>query len=553
MLAGLFALASYGWCELTPDQIVLVVNRNSPASIALGREYAVARNIPDGHTVELDLPVAEELDFNTYETRVVPPLRKFLRDGNLDHSTTCLVTFWGVPFRISAHVLNVSERKELDNLTSILADTTRQIVPAVSDLESELQSLKPEFKAASGETLSLLTARLSAVLSQLTPIVAKMPDSATRTAANEKMLAALRLLGGNDAMAAEYSAALMANASATRDAAPWEAAIQTALQTKATLGQLEEQRFDPAARAKMLIVARDELGLMGYAQLVQAQHDYLNPDQSTSALDNELSLLWWPLYGRSSAVPNALNWHFRPARVLTLMVMRLDAPAARVVSDMIHTSVQVEKTGLDGVVAIDARGIGPIDANGKPDGYGEYDQMLRDLAATLKAHSRLEVVLDNTPELFHPHQVKSVAVYCGWYSLRNYIPGCDFVPGAVGVHIASLEMVGLHPISERGWVHGLLNDGVVATMGAVDEPYLQAFPHPDEFFELLLTGKLTLAEVYWKTTPMASWMISAIGDPLYRPFAARPALDIADLPGNLRHALDSAATTQPSHSESASQ
>jgi hypothetical protein len=106
-------------------------------------------------------------------------------------------------------------------------------------------------------------------------------------------------------------------------------------------------------------------------------------------------------------------------------------------------------------------------------------------------------------------------------------------------------MVGLHPVSERGWVHGLLNDGVVATMGAVDEPFLQAFPHPDEFFELLLTGKLTLAEVYWKTTPMASWMLSMIGDPLYRPFAAHPALDVADLPGDLRRAITPTATTQP--------
>ena len=49
-------------------------------------------------------------------------------------------------------------------------------------------------------------------------------------------------------------------------------------------------------------------------------------------------------------------------------------------------------------------------------------------------------------------------------------------------------------------MRGLLIDGVVGTLGPVAEPYLQSFPTADEFFPLLLTGKLTLAEVYWRTT-----------------------------------------------------
>jgi hypothetical protein len=69
-----------------------------------------------------------------------------------------------------------------------------------------------------------------------------------------------------------------------------------------------------------------------------------------------------------------------------------------------------------------------------------------------------------------------------------------------------------------------LNDGIASTLGAVAEPYLSSMPSPDEFFPLLLTGKLTLAEVYWKTTPMTSWMVSFIGDPLYVPFKVNPQL-----------------------------
>jgi hypothetical protein len=81
----------------------------------------------------------------------------------------------------------------------------------------------------------------------------------------------------------------------------------------------------------------------------------------------------------------------------------------------------------------------------------------------------------------------------------------------------------------------------------VAEPYLQSFPKADEFFPLLLTGKPTLAEVYWLSTPMVSWMNACIGDPLYRPYKVNPPLDAKDLPENLRAVFVRAqrATTGP--------
>jgi hypothetical protein len=79
----------------------------------------------------------------------------------------------------------------------------------------------------------------------------------------------------------------------------------------------------------------------------------------------------------------------------------------------------------------------------------------------------------------------------------------------------------------------MLEEGVCATVGPVAEPYLTAFPPPDEFFPLLLTGKWTLAECYYRATPYLSWMMTLIGDPLYRPFKNNPALRVEDLPTGL--------------------
>ena len=145
----------------------------------------------------------------------------------------------------------------------------------------------------------------------------------------------------------------------------------------------------------------------------------------------------------------------------------------------------------------------------------------------------MPVVLDDAEPVFAKGAVKDVAIYCGWYSLRNYVPGMQFNPGAVGYHIASSELVALHHPQEKGWVHGLMTDGVVGTLGPVAEPYLHSFPAADEFFPLLLTGKLTLAEVYWLSNPLASWMNTCIGDPLYRPYAKNAPLAVEDLPRGL--------------------
>jgi uncharacterized protein (TIGR03790 family) len=276
--------------------------------------------------------------------------------------------------------------------------------------------------------------------------------------------------------------------------------------------------------------------MVGLIRVLDSQIDYLTTAQTGAATDNELALLWWDSYPRQRWIDNPLAWSFNGRAPPAVMVMRLDGPDPKIVEQMMRTSVKVEQTGLQGIIAIDARGKPPIDDKGNLDPFGEFDETLRHLAEVVRLKTNMKIRLDDQELVFPPHSVKNVALYCGWYSVQNYIPGCDFNAGAVGYHVASFELLTLHTPSSR-WVRGLLNDGVVATLGPVAEPYLAAFPKPDEFFPLLLTGKLTLAEVYWKTTPMASWMICFIGDPLYTPYKLHPEMKVEDLPPGLRRAF----------------
>ena len=88
----------------------------------------------------------------------------------------------------------------------------------------------------------------------------------------------------------------------------------------------------------------------------------------------------------------------------------------------------------------------------------------------------------------------------------------------------SAAMIELAGVAKGFGRKRVLEEGVAATLGPVAEPYLFSFPLPDQFFPLLMTGKLTLLEAYFLTVPQVSWMQILIGDPLYQPFKHHPAI-----------------------------
>ncbi|HQY88435.1 MAG TPA: TIGR03790 family protein, partial [Tepidisphaeraceae bacterium] len=209
-------------------------------------------------------------------------------------------------------------------------------------------------------------------------------------------------------------------------------------------------------------------------------------------------------------------------------------PSPQIVKRMIDQPFAVEQEGLSGPMVLDARGLDASGANGGVGSYAWYDQSIRNLEVMLKKAGQTDVTFDNAEPLLPNGTGKETAIYVGWYALRRHAPTCAFRPGAIGIHIASLELNWMRDPNDGSWCRGLLLDGADVTLGAINEPYLIAFPPADEFFPLLMTGKFTLADVYWITNPMMSWKVSLLGDPLYRPYASKPLIEASALPERLR-------------------
>jgi uncharacterized protein (TIGR03790 family) len=251
---------------------------------------------------------------------------------------------------------------------------------------------------------------------------------------------------------------------------------------------------------------------------------------NAAAVDSELALL--PVFGlpKGGYVPNIFfddqmsgikRVGPESARNLVL-VTRLDGPQPSDVRRMIDDTLNAEKNRLAGLAVIDSRGLTDV-----KNGYTSGDIWLRS-ARDLLVKDGWDVKFDDKPEVLPATDpCNQVALYLGWYhdgAIGPWItPPNRFVPGAIAYHLHSFSATTVRSATV-GWVGPLIAHGADATMGMVYEPYLALTPHEDIFTRRLLEGDY-FAEAAYASERGLSWMLTVVGDPLYRPF--RQPLDSA--------------------------
>jgi len=277
-------------------------------------------------------------------------------------------------------------------------------------------------------------------------------------------------------------------------------AIEEQLNTTASLEPVKRQKLQGALTRVKSKIRRFKITL-----------------DKNASFDSELSLVKQETYGLNSWQPNPFYLGFKNQspkipKSNVMMTSRLDAASAKIVRRIIDDSIEAERDGISGTAYFDARWKDP--GKKKLSGYAFYD---RSIHAAAQFHSKiLPVVLNDTQDLFQPGDCPNAALYCGWYSLAKYIDAFQWTKGSVGYHIASSEAATLKGKNSQVWCKKMLDNGIAATIGPTGEPYVQAFPVPEIFFNFLTEGYLTLAESYMVSLPFLSWKMVLIGDPLYR-------------------------------------
>jgi uncharacterized protein (TIGR03790 family) len=249
-----------------------------------------------------------------------------------------------------------------------------------------------------------------------------------------------------------------------------------------------------------------------------------------AAVDSELALL--PVFGlpKGGFVPNIffddqVSGIKRVGPELArnmVLVTRLDGPKVSDVRRMIDDTIYAEKNRLAGLAVVDSRGFTDV-----KDGYTCGDIWLRSARDSLVQDGWIMRFDDKPAVLPGTDPCNQVALYLGWYhdmAIGPWITPPDrFVRGAIAYHLHSFSASTVR--SETAcWVGPLIAHGAAATMGMVFEPYLALTPHEDIFTRRLLQGDY-FAEAAYASERGLSWMLTVVGDPLYRPF--REPLDSA--------------------------
>lgn len=514
--------------------------------MGLARYYCRQRGVPVENLIEVDVPPGEVLEREQWRWAVRPEIREWLTKNDPERKLRCLVTTWGIPLKITPGepAERAADYKSyLKEERATRAARLLQVAQALERLGGNSGELAEAFASlpesgGSNSDLEQLKKRLEAALVGAQKRINNLPPDQRRQA--EAPLQRLATAAGGARVLLQGMNKRIQASQADGSELPPQVMQQFNV-LRGRSGAFTELRLLLDSRPPSF--ERDEItlrmleqtgGLLGTIDWLDKQIRVASQGQTGASFDSELSLVLWPDgYELLRWQPNYLRAMYDNSKLRTpfptLMVSRLDGPSLKTAKRLIDDAIAVEKAGgLEGKVYLDARGLTTLD--GPPHEPGSYPDYDRALMVTAKGISgmksqddtpRFDVTLNELPELFAPGQCPDTALYCGWYSLAKYVDAFDFNQGAVAYHLASSEAVTLKEIDSQCWCKKLLEDGVCATIGPVNEPYLLAFPRPNEFFALLIQGQLSLAEVYYRTKPFNSWQMTLIGDPLYRPYAAK--------------------------------
>ncbi len=544
---GLFFTGFSPAGTLKPEDIVIVYNSDFPESREVAEYYALRRQVPAKNLMGISLPQGEDMSRSTYEKKLVSSLRRFLRNMEGDNFPRCVLLIYGVPLR----VLNPTPTKEdlmdaqvaskrkiycLDTVISLTRALKKIGLPVDKIDQGEEDQLESSKKLSSMEKtdnkewIKRAMEELRNAEKRLSAGPAENKRGKDRIALNSIRIA---LLGFNPIT-------LKVISEIHREPTPRQQGRIDVLQllTNLKLRELFLLKSGVSSQSALELAAyiRVRNGVIGELEFwLRRERNFLKKE-TLASVDSELALVLQEHYSIADSIPNPFrrendkNPLSGKIREGIVMVSRLDGPDSKVAMRLVDDAIKTEAKGLQGVFYIDARGLKSSDEKGT---YGWYDEKLRSLYRFLKKSSSFPVELDNQKSLFQPGKAPESALYCGWYSLKNYVDAFKWVQGSVGFHVASGEAVTLKKKNSKAWCKSMLERGICATLGPVAEPYLHTFPAPDQFFPLLMTGHYNLVEVYFRTTPVLSWRQILIGDPLYNPFKKRPALKMEALPAGL--------------------
>jgi uncharacterized protein (TIGR03790 family) len=108
-----------------PDNVLVVINQQSPLSRSIGEYYVEQRHVPLANVCRLSVQPAEDISRAEYEDKIARPIAAFLRMHKLQEQILYIVTTSGVPLRIGGSGGMLAEAASVDSELTLLYSDMR--------------------------------------------------------------------------------------------------------------------------------------------------------------------------------------------------------------------------------------------------------------------------------------------------------------------------------------------------------------------------------------------------------------------------------------------
>ena len=102
VIPSIILLCSTSALALEPNEILIIANSDIASSVEIAKYYCSKRNVPTENilTLPLGADLTDNISRQDYENLLVVPIRQKLTNPEFAGKIRCLLTTYGVPFRV---------------------------------------------------------------------------------------------------------------------------------------------------------------------------------------------------------------------------------------------------------------------------------------------------------------------------------------------------------------------------------------------------------------------------------------------------------------------
>ena len=137
ILIFLILLAPCCATGLEPKQILVIANGEIAGSVSIAEYYCAKRKVPLQNVLKLKLgkELVSHISRNDYEKLMVEPIRSELAKKRSSEKIRCLLTIYGVPYKVGQRGVIKGEEKNLKKLRSLADEKCKKLKTLVDELD----------------------------------------------------------------------------------------------------------------------------------------------------------------------------------------------------------------------------------------------------------------------------------------------------------------------------------------------------------------------------------------------------------------------------------